>query len=135
MVRADSGCGEVFLLSCCLTCPLAPWPAFRLYRFIVSLSNYRYRYRITEIVSVRCYRIVMERSIPKLSIQYPTLVGYRTRIEFDTIRVRHTKNYVRMSIYRNFDISIYRKFDTISTTINCSASKWHFYNSTSLSRQ
>ena len=55
------GCFCSPAVSCCV-----PWPLgrrFAFYRFIVSSSNYRfrYRYRITEIVAARYYRSVLER--------------------------------------------------------------------------
>ena len=49
-----------------------PLASVSFYRFIVSLSFYRYRYRYTEIVSVRVffsYRLVT--ILPKLSVRHP----------------------------------------------------------------
>ena len=63
VLLAASDCDWVLLLSCCLAlCPLTTWQAFH----IIVLS-YRYRtiacrsrYRITAVVSVWYYRIVIE---------------------------------------------------------------------------
>ena len=57
---------RAMLFSCCLAlCPLAPWQAFR-FSIVLSYRRqiivYRFRYRMTEIVSVRYYRIVIERN-------------------------------------------------------------------------
>ena len=55
------------------------------YRFIVSLSFYRYRYRYTEIVSVRyflSYRF--QTIIPKLSVRYPPQTFVSSVIRFNS---------------------------------------------------